>query len=131
MKHTKILLPLKKENCISKYHDCNIKIYKKLIDMGLGEYIPFEHFLLNLQIEEETYILGLKYAIKKPTSFLKCKPNDICTNVFGIYVGPLWEANIDTQYILDPYATTSYFTSYLTKIDEFVTQEMKIILEKM
>jgi hypothetical protein len=48
--------------------------------------------------------------------------------VFGIHARPLWGANIDTQYILDPYATTLYCTSYLTKINRFVTQEMKIIL---
>jgi len=75
--------------------------------------------------------LGLQYVIQKPTLFLKCKPNDICTNVFGIYARALWETNIDAQYILDPYATTSYFMFNLTKIDKFVTQEMKIILEKM
>jgi hypothetical protein len=40
----------------------------------------------------------------------------------------LWGANINAQYILDPYATTLYCISYLTKINRFVTQEMKIIL---
>jgi hypothetical protein len=99
--------------------------------MGLGEDIYFEQLLANLQIDEETYILGLWHAIQKPTLFFKCKPNDICINVFGIYVWPLWETNIDTQYILDPYAITSYFTFNSTKIDKFVTQEMKVILEKM
>jgi hypothetical protein len=99
--------------------------------MELVEDIPLEQILLNLQINEEIYILGLQYVIQKPISFLKCKPNDICTIVFGIYVGPLWETNIDAQYILDPYTIASYFTSNLTKIDKFVTQEMKIILEKM
>jgi hypothetical protein len=42
MKHTKILLLLEKENYISKYHEISIKIYKKLIDMGLSEDLPFE-----------------------------------------------------------------------------------------
>jgi hypothetical protein len=44
------------------------------------------------------------------------------------YIRPLWGANIDTQYILNPYVATLYCTSYLTKINRFVTQEMKIIL---
>lgn len=55
----------------------------------------------------------------------------IYTNAFGIYVRPLWETNIDAQYILDPYAITLYFMFNLAKIDKFVTQEVKIILEKM
>jgi hypothetical protein len=52
------------------------------------------------------------------------------TNVFGIHVKPLWGANIDAQYILNPYATTSYCTFYLTKIDKIVVLKMKIILNK-
>jgi hypothetical protein len=31
---------------------------------------------------------------------------------------------------LDPYIATTYCTSYLTKINKFVTQEMQIILDK-
>jgi hypothetical protein len=59
MKQRKKLLPLKEENCISKRHDISMKMYKKLIDMGLYEDISFEKNLLNLQINEETYILRL------------------------------------------------------------------------
>jgi len=36
--------------------EINIQIYKKLINMGLGEDISFEQFLLDLKINEETYI---------------------------------------------------------------------------
>jgi hypothetical protein len=39
----------------------------------------------------------------KTNLFLKQKPNDICTNVFGIHARPLWRANKDAQYILGPY----------------------------
>jgi hypothetical protein len=43
--------------------EINIQIYKKLINMGLGEDISFEQFLLDLKIDEKTYILGLCYTI--------------------------------------------------------------------
>jgi hypothetical protein len=39
----------------------------------------------------------------KTNLFLKQKPNDIRTNVFGIHARPLWRTNKDAQYILDPY----------------------------
>jgi hypothetical protein len=45
------------------------------------------------------------------------------TNVFSIYGGPLWEANIDAQFILNPYVV-AYCTSYLTKVDNFIKCEM-------
>jgi hypothetical protein len=100
--------------------------------MGLCEDITFEFFLLDFKIDEETcwHILGLWYIIQKSTYFLKRKPNDICTNVFGIHVGPLWGENKNARYILDPYVAILYYTSYLTKINNFVPQKMKIILDK-
>jgi hypothetical protein len=69
----------------------------------------------------------LKSRIQKPTILLKQNPKDICTNAYGRFVGKLWEANIDAQFMLHPYATTNYYTSYLTKI---VTQELHTMLEK-
>ncbi len=76
------------------------------------------------------YLLALKCKIWKPTLFLKCKPNDIWTNVFNIHARPLCEANTNAQFILDPYIPTIYCTFYLTKINKFVTREIKIILNK-
>jgi len=98
--------------------------------MGLGKDICFDEFLLNLQLNEEMYILALCSTLQKPTLFLKRKPNDIQTNVYGKHVGPLWEANIDAQFILDPSTVISYCTSYLTKVDKSITQKMQLVLEK-
>ncbi len=129
---TKILLPLDEQDHMPNHGEINIQIHKKLVNMGLCEDITFEFFLLDFKIDEETcwHILGLWYIIQKSTYFLKRKPNDICTNVFGIHVGPLWGENKNARYILDPYVAILYYTSYLTKINNFVPQKMKIILDK-
>jgi hypothetical protein len=37
---------------------------------------------------------------------------------------------IDAQFILDPYVDVTYYTSYLSKIDKSITQEMEVILKK-
>jgi hypothetical protein len=42
MKHRKILLLLDEQDCMPNHGEVNIQIYKKLIDMGLGEDISFE-----------------------------------------------------------------------------------------
>ncbi len=61
--------------------------------------------------------------------FFKWNPKDIRTNLFNKHTKPLWEANINAQFILDPYAT-SYYTSYLTKVNKIVDQEIHLILNK-
>jgi hypothetical protein len=65
--------------------------------MGLCEYILFEK-KKDLQINEKTYFFGLCYIIQNQFYFSKQKPNDVCTNVFDIHIGPLWGTNIDAQY---------------------------------
>jgi hypothetical protein len=72
-----------------------ILIYKKLVNMGWGMEISFHEFLLELQLDENTYLLALQCTLQKPTLFLKCKPDDICTNIFSIHARLLCETNID------------------------------------
>ncbi len=36
--------------------------------------------------------------------------------------------NIYVQFILDPYATINYYTSYLTKMDKTMTKKLKNII---
>jgi hypothetical protein len=98
--------------------------------MDLGEDITYIDFLDRLDLDEDTYIMALRSTLKKPNVFLKRNVVDIRTNVFGKFVGSLWQANIDAQFILDPYAAASYCTSYLTKVDKSVTAEIKATLEK-
>ncbi len=93
MKHTKILLILKGQDPISKHHEINIYIYKKIVEMEQDEDISFE----------QANILSLWYTTQKWKLFFKQKPNDTLTTVFGIYAWPLWQSNIDTQYILNPH----------------------------
>jgi len=33
----------------------------------------------------------------------------------------IWNANIDAQFVLNAYATTSYYNSYMTKVDKSMT----------
>jgi hypothetical protein len=70
----------------------------------------------------------LRCRIQKPTIFLKRNLEDKHTNAFGRFVGKLWQANIDAQFMLHPYAT-SYYTSYLTKRYRNVTQKLHNMLE--
>jgi hypothetical protein len=66
----------------------------------------------------------------KPQIFLKKTPSNIKSNAFNIRATPLWFASMDIQFILDLYATSSYCTSYMTKIDKSITFELHSIIEK-
>jgi hypothetical protein len=63
----------------------------------------------------------LTRKLTKPHCFLEKTSKNIKTNAFNIHVAHLWFANTDIQFILDPYAITTYCTSYMTKIDKSIT----------
>jgi len=81
-------------------------------------------------MDEKNYMWALRFKLQKPIIFLKWNLMDIHTNSYGKFVGKLWQANINAQFILDPYAIASYCTSYLIKIDKNVTQELQTIFQK-
>jgi hypothetical protein len=62
--------------------------------------------------------------------FLKGTPSNIIINVFDTCVVPLWFANTNMQFILDLYTTTSYCTSYMTKINKFIKLKLHFIIQK-
>jgi hypothetical protein len=64
---TKILSPLNEHNNNPNLHQMTLKNFKKLV-MGLGLEISFDKFLLDLQSNEETYLLALQCMIQKLTN---------------------------------------------------------------
>ena len=64
---------------------------------------------------EENYILALRHTIKRNTLFLKRLPSEIRINNYNTELLKAWRANIDMQYVLDPYACATYILSYITK----------------
>jgi hypothetical protein len=61
---------------------------------------------------------------KKPTIFLERAYRDIHTIPFRIHVGNIGQANIDLQFILDPYTSTSYCISNFKNKNKIVTQKL-------
>jgi len=110
--------------------DIATRIFETLNNMQMGVDISFEDFLNQLNLDFATYIDSLCNLLTKPILLLKKHMKNIKTNVYAIKVVALWEANIDIQFILDPYVATSYCTSYLTKIDKIIINEFQNIIKK-
>ena len=53
--------------------------------------------------------------LKRDTLFLKRKPSEIRINIYNTNLLKAWQANMDIQYVLDPYACATYILSYITK----------------
>ena len=114
MPRTIILKPLEES-----YHDEkesklikeNSEKIKQILDsMKYGEDISFEDFLEKLELTEEGYLLAIRNTLKR-------------NNNYNAHLMQGWQANMDIQYVLDPY---TYILSYITKGQ----QGMSRLLEK-
>jgi len=91
------------------------KIKEVLDNMKYGEDTSFENFLNKLQLTEESYILTIRHTLKRDTLFLKRAPSEIRINSYNTNLLKAWRANMDMQYVLDPYACATYILSCITK----------------
>ena len=138
MRNTVILTPLEEYDTLDKDKQKSIKddaekIKDQLDSMKYGEDINFEQFLDRLGLTEESYILAVRHTIKRNTFFLKRLPSEIRINNYNAQLLKAWRANMDLQYVLDPYACATYILSYITKgqrgmsrLLEKATEEVKL-----
>ncbi|XP_061184994.1 uncharacterized protein LOC133193010 [Saccostrea echinata] len=114
LEETLILEPL--ECDVDKYKKIYDDIQKQLNDMKNGCDLSYEELLGTvLKISKEDYIKCIRSSLRGPKVFLKRKPCDMRVNSYNSVVLDAWKANIDIQYILDPYACAMYIVSYISK----------------
>ena len=94
----------------------NAEKIKELLDnIKYGEEISFEDFLNKLQLTQGSCILAIRHTLKHDTLFLKRAPSEIRINSYNTDLLKVWQANMDMQYVLDPYACATYILSYISK----------------
>ena len=108
--------PMPKTIILKRFDDCyydeqknkvikenSEKIKLVLDNMKFGEDITFEDLLKKLQLTQESYLLAIRYTLKRDTLFLKRSPSEIRNNSYNTHLLQAWQANMDIQYVLDPY----------------------------
>ena len=111
-----ILTPLE-NSCFDEQKQKKIKEnadkMKEVLDsMKYGEDIIFEDFLNKLQLTEESYILAIRHTLKR---IFEKGTIRIRINSYNNALLKAWQANMDIQYVLDPYACAKYMLSCITK----------------
>ena len=114
LNRTIILEPL--DTDVEKYKKMYEKIQKKMNTEKEGFDMTFEQFLSDvIEMNEDDYIKCIRSSLKASKVFLKRRPKDIRVNLYSETVLRAWKANIDIQFVLDPYACAMYIVSYISK----------------
>ena len=91
----------------------------------------YQEFLQALDMPEDEYFDAIRFALDRPTVFLKRRPCEILINNYNPIALCLWRANMDLQYVVNPYAAASYAAAYMTKTDHTTSVLMEATLSRM
>ena len=77
--------------------------------------MTFVEFLQKLDLSERQYVKAIRLSLKHSTLLLKRSPSEIGINCYNSHLLKAWQANMDIQFVQDPYACAVYILSYITK----------------
>ena len=119
MKETMILTSLVPNSPERSTAEKNFNIIMTALEkMKLDEnHCTYETFLKNIKLTKEEYIAALRSSIPagKCKLFLKRSLSEIRINNYNTTLLKCWQANMDIQYILDPFSCAAYIVSYISK----------------
>ena len=87
-----------------------------LNSINVDETMTFAEFLEKLNLSEQQYIKAIiRLSLKRNTLLLKRSPCEIRINCYNPLLLNAWQANMDIQFVLDPYTCAVYILLYITK----------------
>ena len=81
--------------------------------------------LFELGISHEAYIMALRYSITRQTVFLKRDCRSLRLNAYNRDLIVRHRANMDIQYIVDPYGVALYVSAYMLKSKAVMSKLLK------
>ena len=129
--HTMILEPLP-DHIDPTPHETNFrKIKEELSCQDFStRYSSVSEFLESLAMTEASYISAIRSSLKAPKVFLKRATKDVNINYFNNEILNLHRANMDIQFILDPYACVSYIVNYVGKAQKGMSKLLQNIIQQ-
>ena len=112
--YTMVLEPLEVDK--EKYNKLYLNLQKIMNSEKDGYDMTYEQFLKDVvNMTEDEYIKCIRSSLNSSKVFLKRTPSEIRVNLYNKDVLCAWKANIDIQFVLDPYACAMYIVSYISK----------------
>ena len=113
MKKTRILKPLEYD---SKKTKENAKLIFGTIQNSMYDSTyTFDDFLNDLGLTNDEYIHAIQCSLNRTTVLLERRPSETWTNSFSRHIANIWNENTYSQFVVDSFATTMYFSSYMKK----------------
>ncbi|CAG7819906.1 unnamed protein product [Allacma fusca] len=107
-----------------------LKVYLETYHRDQRRNLTIETFLSENAVSEQDYKQIVRSTIKRPSVFLKRLPDSAFINGYNSNIVRCWQANMDLQFILSPYACAKYIASYLNKPDKVLSRLLKDVMDQ-
>ena len=137
LEKTIILEPLdceKNAKCAEKKKYYNLRKELERIDLlwrTEKKETSLEDLLKNISYTYDDYIYTLRSSIKRSTVFLKRTCKDLMINPYNKQIYMRHRANMDIQFVTDPYGAAAYVTAYMLKSNASMSQILKLAIEEV
>ena len=116
MPETIILYPFDNQQEKNAHSELAERIVVLLNDLYKNsDNISFERFLQLLEMDFSMYLLAVRTTLTRAKVFLKRSVVESRINNYNSVLLRSWMANMDLQYIFDPFSCVSYIVSYFSK----------------
>lgn len=86
-----------------------------LLDNNSAEEMSYDEVIDNSNLTSDIYQQALQECSSSPKIYLQRQPDSININNYNPHLLRAWQANLDLQFVTDPYACIQYVISYITK----------------
>lgn len=111
--------------CKSKAKDILLHVWNEVLNVE-NECKTTEEIFTNMQLSQDVYEMAHRVLSAKTSTILKRNPDEMWTNQYNACLLKCWDANMDIQYILDPFSCIVYIISYISKSE----REMGMLLKQ-
>ena len=135
MKRTMILEPLNSPTAEEltthkrNYDSIKANLRERLKKNELND--NYEEFLCSLGLDSNEYINAIRYSLKTAKVFLKRSVDEIVVNNYHTKILAMQEANMDIQFILNPYACVNYIINYINKSEKGMSKLLRECKEEI
>lgn len=105
------------------------RVHKILNDKEIQEDISLECFLQKAEVDPNLYQPALKLMKSGKAIVLQRQPAERWINQYNPKILQTWRANMDLQFITDPYSCIMYITSYMTKSERAMSELLKNVAD--
>ena len=102
-----------------------LKKVQEILSSDLPSDTSIDEVLKKAQITEDEYMKALSINKTGTSLIIKRNVSDIMVNNYNPDVLTTWQANMDLQFIVDPWACVMYITSYMLKSEKGMGEVLK------